>query len=249
MLIKALFDINNIQRRTVYFLKGFTLAEVLITLGIIGVVAAMTLPVLTSKYQEQVIVSQLKKSYSILSQATTMAQSDFGQVSEWNIKDNDMNSTNLAFSYIKPYIKIIKECSNKAGCWTPGYTRSLSGQIADQSGKGYIGNKYFAFTMVDGVNVSLDIFRNDNYLVNLGVNSTKDYDAGLVFVVDVNGDTSPNALGHDIFYFIQTKQGLVPAGANAKKELCSLSYNSNRSGETCAAIVLSSGKRDYLRKK
>lgn len=44
--------------------NGFTLAEVLITLGILGVVAAMTLPALASKYKDKVLVSQAKKLYS-----------------------------------------------------------------------------------------------------------------------------------------------------------------------------------------
>lgn len=47
--------------------KAFTLAEVLITLGIIGVVASMTMPSLISKYQERVFVERLKQTYSIFS--------------------------------------------------------------------------------------------------------------------------------------------------------------------------------------
>lgn len=46
--------------------KGFTLAEVLITLGIIGVVVAMTMPVLLSKYREKVYLTQLKKMSAIV---------------------------------------------------------------------------------------------------------------------------------------------------------------------------------------
>lgn len=49
--------------------KAFTLAEVLITLGIIGVVAAITMPVLINKYQEIVTVTKVKKFYSLMSQA------------------------------------------------------------------------------------------------------------------------------------------------------------------------------------
>ena len=48
-------------------LHAFTLSEVLITLGIIGVVAAMTIPVLMEKYQEHAIITRLKRVYSILS--------------------------------------------------------------------------------------------------------------------------------------------------------------------------------------
>lgn len=59
--------------------KGaFTLAEVLITLGIIGVVAALTLPSLIQKYQEQVLENQLKKMYSTISQGIQKAMADDG---------------------------------------------------------------------------------------------------------------------------------------------------------------------------
>ena len=52
--------------------KAFTLAETLITLGIIGIVAALTLPALTAKYQEKILVTQVKKSYSELQNALKM---------------------------------------------------------------------------------------------------------------------------------------------------------------------------------
>ena len=47
-------------------MKAFTLAEVLITLGIIGIVAAMTLPILIGKYQKMQTATQLKKAYKRL---------------------------------------------------------------------------------------------------------------------------------------------------------------------------------------
>ena len=46
--------------------KGFTLAEVLITLGIIGVVAAMTIPSLITKYQKKAIETKFKQDFSII---------------------------------------------------------------------------------------------------------------------------------------------------------------------------------------
>lgn len=52
---------------------AFTLAEVLITLGIIGIVAAMTLPVLMGKYVERERITALKKTYSLLQQAFEIA--------------------------------------------------------------------------------------------------------------------------------------------------------------------------------
>ena len=57
-----------------YKKSAFTLAEVLITLGIIGVVAAMTITTLLAKYQEKQTVTKLKQTYSILSQAIRSVQ-------------------------------------------------------------------------------------------------------------------------------------------------------------------------------
>ena len=63
---------NNTRR------VGFTLAEVLITLGIIGIVSAMTIPTLVKNYQQMLLVTRFKKEYSTLSQAYKLALLDFG---------------------------------------------------------------------------------------------------------------------------------------------------------------------------
>lgn len=57
---------------------AFTLAEVLITLGIIGVVAALTMPALIAKYDEMVIVNKLKRSYSEIANAIELRKSELG---------------------------------------------------------------------------------------------------------------------------------------------------------------------------
>ena len=61
--------------------KGFTLAEVLVTLGIIGVVSAMTIPTLVKNHQRTVYVTQLKKVVTELAQAADRAASDNNAVS------------------------------------------------------------------------------------------------------------------------------------------------------------------------
>ncbi len=63
---------------------AFTLAEVLITLGIIGVVAALTMPVLMNKYREQVTMNKLKKFYSTMSQAQMRATTEYGEIETWD---------------------------------------------------------------------------------------------------------------------------------------------------------------------
>ena len=59
---------------------AFTLAEVLITLSIIGIVAAMTLPSLVNKVKYKELETALNKNYSILQQALQRAQIDTGEV-------------------------------------------------------------------------------------------------------------------------------------------------------------------------
>lgn len=62
---------------------GFTLAEVLITLGIIGVVAAMTLPALIASHRKHEVVTKLEKFYSVFNQAVRMSEAEYGDVEGW----------------------------------------------------------------------------------------------------------------------------------------------------------------------
>ena len=69
MIIKNFIYTNSTK-------AGFTLAEVLITLGIIGAVAALTMPVLVGNYQKKQTVTKLKRAFSVLSQAILMSELD-----------------------------------------------------------------------------------------------------------------------------------------------------------------------------
>ena len=98
---------------------GFTLAEVLVTLGIIGVVAAMTMPALIQNYRNQVVETRLKKFYSTMNQAIAMSIKDNDDVETWTYfnddqKDEDGNTINRTDdndksfnNYLAPYLKII----------------------------------------------------------------------------------------------------------------------------------------------
>ena len=93
---------------------AFTLAEVLITLGIIGVVAALTLPSVITKCQKQITVNKLKSSYSLLYQAFEMAKNDYGlDVNQWGIPvstDTKVTSDYFAEKYLIPYLKVTNDC-------------------------------------------------------------------------------------------------------------------------------------------
>jgi prepilin-type N-terminal cleavage/methylation domain-containing protein len=106
--------------------RAFTLAEVLITLGIIGVIAAITIPSLVANYQKKVFVNRLKQTYSMLPQGfkSYMADEDISDLTgdaDW--KDNK-EALNTLF---KKYFKIARDCNTKyAPCFAANYT-SLSG--------------------------------------------------------------------------------------------------------------------------
>ena len=95
------FKVNKILRK-----KAFTLAEVLITLGIIGVVAAMTLPVLTGKYQKQIKISQLKNIYSPMQRLDTRVKAEYGDTLNTYLPD----SKEFFGQYLIPYLKPVNFC-------------------------------------------------------------------------------------------------------------------------------------------
>ena len=97
--------------------KGFTLAEVLITLGVIGIVAAMTIPNLVSNYQKKVFATKAKQTYSILSNALALSEIDNGAPDGWFIGEvSDSYSggtqetlTHIVETYFKPYFKVAED--------------------------------------------------------------------------------------------------------------------------------------------
>ncbi len=105
---------------------AFTLAEVLITLGIIGVVAALTIPTLIQNHRNQVAETRLKKFYSNINQAVQLAEAEYGDKKIWwqnkmpaptspSITEKDdalveyRNESKRVFEkYLAPYLKITK---------------------------------------------------------------------------------------------------------------------------------------------
>ena len=91
--------------------NSFTLAEVLITLGIIGIVAALTLPGLIQRHRKTVIETELKKSYSLLNQLLQRSEADNGSAIHWEWPGTTTDTTipNAFFNkYFAPYLKITK---------------------------------------------------------------------------------------------------------------------------------------------
>lgn len=216
--------------------KGFTLAEVLITLAVIGIVAAMTIPNLVQGFQEKVIVTQLKKTYSMLSQTTELVKIEH-PFSEWNYRNATIKGVSTVWELYLPYLKTVKDCGcayPSIGCWSKDTTKLLNNNNYRYAGEGYIGYPACSARLADGTNVTLDVMNTSK----MGINGEP-----LLFYVDVNGDKRPNQLGKDVFIFIvrSDKGIIVPAGADNDSSLCD-AINDDFAGLDCAAKVLKENK-------
>ena len=100
--------------------KAFTLAEVLITIGIIGIVAAITLPVLVSNYRKKVYSSRLKTFYSTMSQAITLSEAENGPKEYWGHSSSLVSNKGGQFIeiYLLPYIKNLTKNPGRSNNFT-----------------------------------------------------------------------------------------------------------------------------------
>ena len=88
---------------------AFTLAEVLITLGIIGVVAAITMPVLIQNQTNRETEVKLQKFYSVFNQAIKRSIVDNAEMSTW---DTSLPGAEFDDKYIIPYLQVVEVVEN-----------------------------------------------------------------------------------------------------------------------------------------
>ncbi len=230
--VKSLFAYLPIRLFTLKH-AAFTLAEILVTLGVIGIVAAMTIPNLINNYQEKVTVTKVKKMYSTLNQAVKLAEVDNGPVITWDLPKNVNGGSQKLYEYLKPYLKVAKECveDNSANC-------------LDTSLKYYYLNGS-AWTIFYGDGGYVRIILADGSLIWLRSIIISDWcnelDSGTLtcgmFWYDVNGKDSPNRMGKDIFSFFLTPKGIIPH----THDDCYL----NDIGWGCAKWILENDNMDY----
>ena len=233
---------------------GFTLAEVLITLGIIGVVAALTIANLIQNYREKTTVTQVVKAYSTLSQAFEQAIEDNGTVDGWCTKDELYNDCSIKISNImKPYLKIEKECLK-------GNYKCLGGKhkFLYSNNSIYFFNASNQYVLTDGSIVQFKAESGDMYTsrwCGATKNITKQPDryfgsCGIVYV-DVNGLKNPNTFDKDTFTFAIFKDGLALKGLPPDtivtfNKYC-LGKNVNLAyGGHCSGWVVTNKNMDYL---
>ena len=213
--------------------KGFTLAETLITLVIIGIIAAITVPVLYANYTENEKKARVKKAYSTLANAMTFVKADGGDYDFTVTSDEDMETVrNWYDTYLKPRLNTTKICYNKAGCWNSGDTLSLNGSVCRWNAKGIgIGSNIITAALADGTLINIDGHRGYNVKSYFKVNTNEEFVMAISF--DINGTRGPNTIGRDIFVTVFTEDGIVPAYKNATPEQIKNDCSKSGTGYSC----------------
>ena len=167
--------------------KGFTLSEILITLGVVGVVSAMTLPTLINNYQKMQTVNQIKSTYTLVYNALKRAEVDYGDMKTWQMEETP---DAFADKYLKPYLKIVDEFDNDKVI-----IKRLSGVALNE------GKAYKHYTLSNGSSLTVTPL------------CTTCSPQRITILIDINGHKEPNRIGFDMFGFAYTNRyGFSPIG-------------------------------------
>ena len=176
--------------------KGFTLAEVLITLGIIGIIAALTIPHLISKWQRAAFNSAFKKNYSVLQNAINAASNDEGlNCYAYEAKgayEAQTNDCPALIEYIANTIGLqpIKTNRNKL---YPSATEVLNKGGSSLSNSCSFPSRFSTpYVMKNGTYVYFFPNRSDYY--------------GASLILDINGESGPNKWGYDVYFMIMSNR-------------------------------------------
>lgn len=218
--------------------KAFTMAEVLITLGIIGVVVSMTLPSVINNARNKQLEARFKKAYSVLYQAVISMSSENPALWQ-NYCGAGQYDTDYRF--IRDFSKQFK-------------ILKLQENSTDNLKKiGYKQN-YFYCSQSGKLRFNPDGYNNGAFITQDGMivfSSGCWWGKALDFVVDTNGHKGPNKFGYDVFYFqISKEDQLLPSSVKStfaspnsqKAEFCAFEGNSGAmssdNGAACSRFAI-----------
>ena len=209
---------------------AFTLAEVLITLGIIGIVAAITMPSLIANYQKSQFEAGVKKMASVVGQAVTKLMADEGvnKVTEtsllYNSTDDWHKSIDLGGEFLDKYFNVVGKCETDEMCFGESYKPSSKNSNDISAGnviRSSENNERGCRLLADGV--SICVYAGDN---SSAVNG----------YFDLNGARGPNRQGYDMFAFNIYYDGSVsevPPSCRKDANICADYMTNNGRIELC----------------
>lgn len=163
--------------------NGFTLAEVLITLGIIGVIASLTIPTLVKNYQDSQFKTAYKKAYSVAFQAVLSANQH--DTFAYANGEGDYANQKANFIAFMNEFKVTKKCLNKdcSKCWDTSGEKLISAGYPDENSYAFIDSSGMAWVMY--------------------------YNGLFIIFVDTNGFNKPNQSGKDRFIFFPSNETAI----------------------------------------
>lgn len=203
---------------------AFTLAEVLITLGIIGIIAAITLPILVKNYQQSIINQQFKRVYSQLSNALVMVENVAGYKPACNDDVNGLWSKDcymLRDILYKQILPVAKSCEGNAlqkGCLPKGGYKGRETILNPDATEEEIEEAMHSSCR----NFTKQIMETENYVyvMNDGTIYMLYGTQPGILAVDVNGYKKPNKWGYDLFSFYLKTDFKKPIYLPAASDSC-----------------------------
>ena len=216
---------------------AFTLAEVLITLGVIGIVAAMTIPTLITNHQKKVTVTKLQRAISVFNQAYKQSFDDLGDPAPEEAYN--MGTENYIKTYWAPYLKITNICDTYSDCGYKSSTPFLTPMGAVQGSNAFVPNSRIGISTIDGY---FYIIFTSNWSATTG---KFDIPSNWVWV-DINGPSGPNTFGKDVFFLMRVEdKGVFPYRYDQPQGVvnwnCSNDPDPANQGTTCAEKIRRAG--------
>jgi len=218
---------------------GFTLAEVLITLSVIGVVAALTIPTVTKNVEKAQCRAAFKRNYAMLADAARRIMLDNGGTLAGAFENGGVGDSPLRDKFLE-YIPAAKVCpEGEVGtCW---HKDKVVRYLSPAKGYSYDRSVYANAILSSGALVSFmvnDPFCNDIDYGHPGETDPKFFNTCGTIWIDVNGFKGPNVIGKDVFTVKVRRNGIVPGGYGINPKSSNWQCKVTDTGEHCASAVL-----------
>ena len=206
-------------------------------MGIIGVVAALTLPNLNSSTGDREKVAKVKKIYQNLNDAFGRAQAVYGPYDEWFVNDTtDVQKSKRFGERMTEFMKVSKDCAMEKGCFTSGNSKGLDGDNAEDL---YNKDSHYKIITADGTSIAFWSRSDDTSFVE----------------VDIDGpNKGPYTYGKDVFAFTNIDAGgnrvnaIYPLGTYGTFD--DILYDVKVKGGSLAATwIINYDNMDYLKLK
>ena len=231
--------------------KAFTLGELLMALGIIGVISVLIMPQIVAGRLSSQAKSEFNTAYANISRAISEMESD-----DITASDTKYSTENSFYPVLKKYFNVVYDCGSNI----PSGPNQVCLSSSD-AGK---------YSTVDGRSISKSnytLFDNGSFVTNNGMlimiengSNSAGNPYGLLISVDINGKSKPpNKYGWDLFTFEVSDGQIIPAGATGSKyeawrdepqKYCDTSSSEvpiEQAGVTCSYYALSND--DYFKER